>query len=66
MTLLSTEHLGVRLGERSVLTDISLSLPAGQLVALVGPNGAGKTTLLRALAGLVACRINHLSITRPS
>jgi iron complex transport system ATP-binding protein len=53
MTLLSAQHLGVTLAGRTVLTDVSLSLSPGHLVALVGPNGAGKTTLLRALAGLV-------------
>jgi iron complex transport system ATP-binding protein len=53
MTLLSAQNLGVTLADRTVLTDIALSLPARHLVALVGPNGAGKTTLLRALAGLV-------------
>ena len=53
MTLLSAQNLGVMLSARTVLTDVSLSLSSGHLVALVGPNGAGKTTLLRALAGLV-------------
>jgi iron complex transport system ATP-binding protein len=51
--MLAAERLEVRLSGRTVLHDVSLSLPAAQLVALVGPNGAGKTTLLRALAGLV-------------
>jgi iron complex transport system ATP-binding protein len=51
--LLATQNLGVRLGNRDVLTDVSFTLPRAALVALVGPNGAGKTTLLRALAGLL-------------
>ncbi len=51
--LLTAQGLGVTLGGRIVLRDISLSLSSGHLVALVGPNGAGKTTLLRALAGLL-------------
>jgi iron complex transport system ATP-binding protein len=51
--LLTVQNLGVTLGGRVVLRDVSLSLSSGHLVALVGPNGAGKTTLLRAVAGLV-------------
>jgi iron complex transport system ATP-binding protein len=51
--LLTAKGLGVRLAGRIVLTDVSLALSPGHLVALVGPNGAGKTTLLRALAGLI-------------
>jgi ATP-binding cassette subfamily B protein len=39
-------------GDRDVLTDVNLTLPAGGSVALVGMNGAGKTTLVRLLCGL--------------
>jgi len=39
-------------GERQVLKDIHLHIPAGQFVAVVGRSGCGKSTLLRLLAGL--------------
>lgn len=39
--------------EKSALTDINLTIPAGQVIGLVGANGAGKTTLIKILSGLI-------------
>lgn len=52
MSVLEAREASVSRGQRLILREASVSLAAGELVALVGPNGSGKSTLLRALAGL--------------
>jgi 2-aminoethylphosphonate transport system ATP-binding protein len=43
----------VAYGGASVLKDLELTIPPGEIVALIGPSGSGKTTALRAVAGFV-------------
>ena len=65
MSALSASNLTVSLGTKEIVRDASLSLNAGELVALVGPNGAGKTTLMRALAGSSGRKVrSHLPANR--
>ncbi|HEX7164628.1 MAG TPA: metal ABC transporter ATP-binding protein [Trebonia sp.] len=51
--LLRLEGIGVRLGGRPVLGDVTFSLGKGEFTGIIGPNGAGKTTLLRVILGLI-------------
>ncbi|MGI5458948.1 ABC transporter ATP-binding protein [Streptomyces sp. CA-249302] len=51
---LRLDALGQRYGDHSVLNDITLTVPDGQLLCVVGPSGCGKSTLLRIVAGLQA------------
>ena len=45
--------LSKRFGERQALSNLSLTLPPGEIYGLLGPNGAGKTTALNMLCGLL-------------
>lgn len=47
------QDLAIVRGERLLFQGLSLSVRAGEAVALTGANGSGKTSLLRALAGLI-------------
>ena len=51
MTLLAVERLEARHGQLAAVRGVSLTVEAGETVALVGANGAGKTTMLRTIAG---------------
>jgi branched-chain amino acid transport system ATP-binding protein len=51
--LLAVDDLYVRYGAAEVVHGLSLTVEAGEVVALLGANGAGKTTTLRAVSGLV-------------
>jgi zinc/manganese transport system ATP-binding protein len=53
MPLLTLDGIGVRLGGRQVLRDVSFSLDKGDFTGIIGPNGAGKTTLLRVILGMI-------------
>lgn len=53
MNALDVHHLTVKLGGRTAIEDISLSVQEGETVAVIGPNGAGKSVLLKAVLRLI-------------
>lgn len=50
-SILEVRSVSKSYGNLQVLSEVSLSVPAGQAVGIVGPNGAGKTTLLSIISG---------------
>ncbi|MGH9000876.1 MAG: ABC transporter ATP-binding protein [Acidimicrobiia bacterium] len=58
--MLSALDLDVAYGDTTVLRNVTLTVPAGSVVALLGANGAGKTTLLRAVSGLLRPRAGRV------
>jgi len=53
MSHIKIEQLNVAYGNHPVLKNISLSIPDGQIVAIIGPSGCGKTTLLKSMNRLL-------------
>jgi ATP-binding cassette subfamily F protein uup len=49
--LFEIEHLGLKLGDKTLIKDFSTRILQKDVIAVVGPNGSGKSTLLKALLG---------------
>ena len=60
MPLLEVHQVDVYYGDFQAICGVSLSLQAGEVLALIGANGAGKTTLLRAVTGLLKPRTGRI------
>ena len=52
--MLEARDLTISYNDRVAVSNVTLTLDAGEITALVGPNGAGKSTLLRSLNGQIA------------
>jgi iron(III) transport system ATP-binding protein len=62
MATLRCSELAKSYGDRNVLADVDLEVPAGSLSAILGASGSGKTTLLRAIAGFVRLNGGRIEI----
>ena len=60
--LLEVSDLRVNYGAVSAIRGVSLSVAAGEVVALLGANGAGKSTLLRTVSGLIRPRAGRITL----
>ena len=61
MTLLAAHDISVTLGGDDVLSHVTLTMNAGEIVTILGPNGSGKSTLLRALLGILPLTSGHVT-----
>ena len=53
MPIIAIDRLSHAYGQRQALIDLSLSIAAGEMFALLGPNGSGKSTLFKILSTLI-------------
>ena len=51
--VIELEGISKAYGEKVLLDELDLSVPAGSIVGVIGPNGAGKSTLIKIIAGLL-------------
>jgi branched-chain amino acid transport system ATP-binding protein len=58
--LLELVEISVRYGQVRALTEVSLGVGKGEIVAVMGPNGAGKSTVLKAVMGLAPVVDGHV------
>ena len=63
MALLEIDRLSVHFGGVTAVSELSLTVAAGEIHGIIGPNGAGKTSLINAVTGMVAARARSVRFT---
>ncbi len=58
----SLDHVTAGYGPRIALSDVTMTVRPGSLLAVIGPNGAGKSTLLKLIAGLLRPETGTISV----
>ncbi|QYM75790.1 ABC transporter ATP-binding protein [Leucobacter luti] len=66
MSELQLAGVTVSRGAGPVISDVSLTIRAGQILALVGPNGAGKTSLLESVSGVITHSAGEITVDTES
>ena len=56
------ENAAAQVGGRTIWSDVNISVPYGQFVAVLGPNGVGKSTLIKSVLGLVALSAGSVTV----
>ncbi|WP_042165841.1 ABC transporter ATP-binding protein [Paenibacillus gorillae] len=67
--IVQLQNVTKRIGKKTIINDLSLDLPVGEVFGFLGPNGAGKTTTIRMMVGLMSLtggeiKIDGYSITK--
>ena len=60
--MIEVSHLTKRYGNHTALSDLSFTIPNGQIYGLLGPNGAGKSTTMNILTGCLAATSGEVRI----
>jgi branched-chain amino acid transport system ATP-binding protein len=65
-TLLQVDHLTMRFGGLTAISDLSFTARRGEITAIIGPNGAGKTTVFNCLTGFYRPTVGRLELAHPN
>lgn len=60
--MIEAHHVSKSFGPKSVISDLSFTVAAGEVVGLLGPNGSGKTTMVRLLSGVLRPDTGEVSV----